>query len=556
MKKQKKILFLIPPYFNADDYVSLKTSVLPAFTIPYGILSIQTYLNKKLGAKIKVDILDLNICLRDLLESGKNTDYTAEFEKTIIKKLTQFSPDIVGLSALFNSSNRYLEWFASIVKNHNTNIVTIAGGGLPSAAFDKVLRDCKSIDAICKGEGEIPLEDLLTAKNYLECLETHRSWVTLKSLEEGKIPSHSFIENLDEIPFLNYDIVDLNDYNNRGIDKQFVNEENVIKREMAIHTSRGCPFLCVFCSNPSLHGQKIRTMSVEKVINDVKRMKEEYGMTVLMIEDDHFFGDPNRAKQILKGLAELNIRIEFPNGLAVYAIDDDMAKHLSEAGVSAVALAVESGSDFVLDQIIKKPLKKRLIKPAVDSLRRFGVKAHVFIVSGLPGETDEHREETVQMLLDNGFDWAHIYLAIPIFGSRLYDICIENGYIEKQDTKDHIATKAIIKTPTVDPEKLEKFAYETQLKVNFVENYNMKIGSYEVAHHYFENVIQKYPDHALGHHFIGECKLALGQTLDAKHHFKLARDIIIKDDFWSKTAQDLGVKVKIENEYLIKTTPA
>ena len=340
MKKQKKILFLIPPYFNADDYVSLKTSVLPAFTIPYGILSMQTYLNKKLGDKIKIDILDLNICLRDLLETGKNTEYTAEFETTIIKKLTEFSPDIVGLSALFNSSNRYLEWFASIVKSHNTNIVTIAGGGLPSAAFDKVLRDCKSIDAICKGEGEIPLEDLLTAENYLKCLETHRSWITLKSLEKGKIPSHSFIENLDEIPFLNYDIVDLNDYNNRGIDKQFVNGENIIKREMAIHTSRGCPFLCVFCSNPSLHGQKIRTMSVEKVIDDVKRMKEDYGMTVLMIEDDHFFGDPNRAKQILKGLAELNIRIEFPNGLAVYAIDDDMAKHLSEAGVSAVALAV------------------------------------------------------------------------------------------------------------------------------------------------------------------------------------------------------------------------
>ena len=199
-------------------------------------------------------------------------------------------------------------------------------------------------------------------------------------------------------------------------------------------------------------------------------------------------------------------------------------------------------------------MKKRLIKPAVDALRRFGVKAHVFIVSGLPGETDEHREETLQMLL-NGFDWAHIYLAIPILEVD-FMIFIENGYIEKQDTKDHIATKAIIKTPTVDPQKLEKFAYETQLKVNFVENYNMKIGSYEVAHHYFENVIQKYPDHALGHHFIGECKLALGQTRDAQHHFKLARDIIIKDEFWSKTAQDLGVKARIENECLIKTTPA
>ena len=114
----------------------------------------------------------------------------------------------------------------------------------------------------------------------------------------------------------------------------------------------------------------------------------------------------------------MEIRVEFPNGVAVYAIDDEVAELFAKAGVSAVALAVESGSDHVLNNIIRKPLKKRLIRPAVEALRKFNVRSHVFIVIGLPGEQDEHRAETLQMLIDSGFDWVHVYLAMPIFGSR------------------------------------------------------------------------------------------------------------------------------------------
>ncbi len=544
----KKLLFIIPPYFNADDYVNQTTAYLPAFTIPYGILSMQTYLNNHLGKKVEIDLLDLNLNLRDFLSKPRNRQtYLDEFDGAIIKKILDFKPDICGISALFNSSSKYIENIASLVKRSNNNILVIAGGGLPSAAYHKLLDDCPNLDAVCKGEGELPLRDLLQSTNPIETLNKHKSWINREGIAEGKIPDHTFINNLDEIPFLNYDLVNLDDYNNRGIDKRYTDENIKKKREMAIHTSRGCPFLCVFCSNPSLHGRDVRYMSVEKVISDVRRMKESYGMTVLMIEDDHFFNDPERAKNILNGLAELDIRIEFPNGLAVYAIDDEMAICLKNAGVSAIALAVESGSDYVLNKIIKKPLKIRMIKPAVEALRRNGVKAHVFIVAGLPGETDAHREETVQMLLDSGFDWAHIYLAIPIFGSRLYDICIENGYIENQNTTDHVATKAVIKTPTVDPAKLEKYAYRTQLLVNFVQNHNMLIGRHEDAIPYFENVVGKYPNHGLGHYYLSQCYAASGQVKKSETHSAMATQIFMNDEWWSEIAREFGLVSKMND---------
>jgi radical SAM superfamily enzyme YgiQ (UPF0313 family) len=535
----KKVLFIIPPYFNADDYLNeARAAVLPSFTIPYGILSMEAYLNAACTARVELQLLDLNITLQRLVKESFSGDYMAVFGHEIEARLREFNPQFAGISALFNSSNRYIQDIVKTCKDYDPDIITLAGGGLPSAAYKLMLEGCPDLDAICKGEGELPMRDLLEADDPWQVIRAHRSWIGRDGLAANKVPQHTFIENLDDIPPMNYAGINLDFYNNRSIDKKYTGKP---KREMAIHTSRGCPFLCVFCSNPSLHGRDVRTMSVARVISDVRRMKDEFGMTVLLLEDDHFFNDRERAKTILRELAALGVRVEFPNGVAVYAIDDEVAELFSKAGVSAVALAVESGSDHVLNNIIRKPLKKRLIRPAVEALRKFNVRSHVFIVIGLPGEQDEHRQETLQMLLDCGFDWVHVYLAMPIFGSRLYDICIENGYIENARSQDFVATKSVIRAPGVDPVKLEAYAYEMQIRVNFVENHNMKIGRYDVPMHYLRNVVDKYPGHAFGHYYLSKCFAATGQTSLAEYHLARFLEICAQDDWWRGMANKYGV---------------
>ncbi len=535
----KKVLFIIPPYFNADDYLDKnRAAILPAFTIPYGILSMESYLTAACRSQVDVRLLDLNITLKKLVEERFSGDYANVFRDEIDSCLAEYNPQFVGVSALFNSSNRYIQDVVKTCKDHDPDIITLAGGGLPSAAFKLMLEGCPHLDAICKGEGELPMRDLLDSDDPWEVIRAHKSWISRDGMAANKIPQHTFIQDLDDIPPFNYGRINLDHYNNRSIDKQHAGRP---KREMAIHTSRGCPFLCVFCSNPALHGRDVRTMSIGRVVSDVRRMKEEFGMTVLMLEDDHFFNDKERAKQILRELAALGVRVEFPNGVAVYAIDDAVAELFSAAGVSAVALAVESGSDHVLNHIIRKPLKKRLIRPAVEALRKFNVRSHVFIVIGLPGEQDEHRNETLQMLLDCGFDWVHVYLAMPIFGSRLYDICLEQGYIDNPQSQDFVATKSVIRAPGVDPVKLEAFAYEMQLRVNFVENHNMKVGRYDVPMDYLKNVVSKYPDHAFGHYFLAECHRATGdESLADRHHAEFL-DICDRDDWWRGMAEKYAV---------------
>jgi anaerobic magnesium-protoporphyrin IX monomethyl ester cyclase len=537
-----KVLFVIPPYFNIDDFINKhRANVLPAFTIPYGVLSLEAYLKANCDTLVETSILDLNVPLKAILAESPTYDVLALLVGAVRERVNAFQADIVGISALFNSSFRYVEDIAKTIKQVNPATTVIAGGGLPSAAYEKMLNFCPSIDAICKGEGEIPLAELIDSSNWATTFEMQRSWITRHGLEMGKVPAHSFVQNLDDIPVLNYGMINLDNYNSRSIDKRYIGQK---KREMSIHTSRGCPFLCVFCSNPSLHGRDVRTMSIDKVVAEVKRMKDRFGMTVLMIEDDHFFHNIPRAKEIMRRLIAFDIRIEFPNGVAVYAVDDEVADLFKQAGVSTVALAVESGSDYVLNHIIKKPLKKRFIKPAVEALRRYGVQSHVFIVIGLPGELPEHRQETLDLMIDSGFDWAHIYCAVPIFGSRLYDICADNGYIENTNSLDFINTKSVIRAPGIDPDEIEATAYDMNLTVNFVNNFNMKIGNYQTAIRYFKNVCEKYPDHAFAHYFLNKAYIESGaDEQDAIRHHKLFSQIVDKDPWWRRQSEKYGISV-------------
>jgi len=185
----KKLLFIIPPYFNADDYLNKsRAAVLPAFTIPYGILSLQTYLNATCRSPVELQMLDLNITLQQLVEKSFAGDYMAVFRREIDRRLRELRPQFVGVSALFNSSNRYIQDIVKACKDHDPAVITLAGGGLPSAAYKLMLEACPELDAICKGEGELPLRELLDAADPMQVIRTHKSWIGREGLAAKKVP--------------------------------------------------------------------------------------------------------------------------------------------------------------------------------------------------------------------------------------------------------------------------------------------------------------------------------------------------------------------------------
>lgn len=510
------VLFVIPPYYDYNSYVDKNiTTQLPIFTIPYGVLSIAAYAKKHSHQDIVFDVVDLNLQTYTLIQTCP--DISKGISDLLSNRLSDFKPDIVAISALFNSCYDYIELITSTVKSIKPDTLIVIGGGLATNLYNELLDSFKDIDGACYGEGEVPFCQLIDSPNKIEHLESNPAWITQISLKTGRLPQRNLLVDLDEIPFFEYNLIDLKNYASRSLDKRYA---SMPKTEMSIHTSRGCPFDCVFCANGKVHGKKVRYMSVDKVINEIAQMTQQYNIDVLLIEDDHFLSKKNRAKHILREICKFEIKVEFPNGIAVYAIDDEIGYLLKQAGVTTISLAIESGSDYVLRHIINKPLAVKMIKPAVQILMRNGIDVHAFIVTGLPGETDAHRAETRQMLYDVGFDWVKIYIAIPIAGSRLFDICKANGYLTNYSYSNFVTTKCVINTPEIDPKKLENDVYLMNLDINFVNNYNVRNYNYDKAIIYFDNIVKRYPSHAFAHYALAVAYEGIGKSEEVVEYHK------------------------------------
>jgi anaerobic magnesium-protoporphyrin IX monomethyl ester cyclase len=382
---------------------------------------------------------------------------------------------------------------------------------------------------------------LINSENMLELLEKDPSWATKKAINAGKIPKKSSLENLDEVINIDYSLINISAYSTMKESFSPFAGEMENPKQFFVVTSRGCPFKCAFCIRSSDDDKSIRYASVDKIIEHVEFLVKNYGMNILTFYDDQILLNKKRAKQLFRELAKFNLRIECPNGLSVAFIDDEMAELMKIAGMDTVCLAIESGSPYVLYDIIHKPLRIEMVAPVVQSLRKYGFWIQGYFVSGMPGERDEHREETVRFIKDVELDWAGFSLAVPSRGSELYRNCIKKKYIQNLGIGELETNKYIINTPEYSAEYVERKTYLMNLHVNFVENYRMKRGDYEIATKCFGDVIKRYSGHAFAHYYRAKAFDAMGDIEHAKMDMDSFNEILEKDNIWKEYAKYFNI---------------
>lgn len=512
-----RLLFVVPNYLN-DEVGQYSRQML---IIPYGVLSLTSYI-EHYCPDVQCEIIDLT-----------TFDNKAEQEYALDEKIKNFSPDIVGISVMFNFCFREIAPLCEKIKDASSDITIFAGGVVATNMARELLDSTDLIDAICMGEGEIPLKDLLANNNFKEAFTSHPSWITKSDLKNGKQPEFQFVDNLDDIPIINYSKIDTTKYSARTASS----EGSAVSLPM--HSSRGCPYSCIFCTIGTHHGKRVRVVSAKRFLSDVKTLIEKYNVHKISIDDDQFLFYKDRAIEILKGLAEFDIDIELATGITVKFIDEEVATLLKRAGLKSAFIAVESGSPRVLKDIMKKPLKLSQVKPAVDSLRKAGVIVTSPFVIGFPGETQEDRDLTREFILKTGFDWCYIFVATPFKGSRLYDICVENNYFNPSDFIDLNLNKCVINAPGIVPEEIDRKAYLLNLDVNFVNNYNFKQKNYELALNSFLKITVNFPDHAFSHYYASLCYKNLNDEKNEKYHMKQFEKIIDSDSKWKNFANEL-----------------
>lgn len=524
------MLFIIP-----NKIVDVPDHMLSDFRgpklLPYGVLSCIAYVKKHVPT-IEFKVIDFNV-------ENETVDSNQEI---IIQTLQQFQPDVVGVSVLFTNLEKELYRITELVKKINKKTIVIVGGVFASNEYSSILNATESIDGICFSEGELPLTRLLTAKDMHDHLNNDPSFITHKTLFDGKKPISSYIYNLDEIPFFDYSDFDLRDYETYNSPFRQYDDDDIA---LSIHTTRGCPFRCIFCCAADVHGQTMRYISADYLLSNVNQMISQYKLTILNIEDDNFFVDKKRAKKILRKLIELKNqgKLKYVNilNVAVNYLDEEIIMLLKKIDIASVSISSEHGTEYMLKKIIGKPCSLHQIKHVVSLLKKYKINHNVTMVVGIPGEREIDRREAVQFYLDLGVDWVVINIATPFKGSRLYQLCIDNHYISDEDLNYANISNSIINTPTMSAEQITEIAYLMNLEINFVNNYRMRIGDYDAAITRLANVATNHPQHAFAHYYLSKSYENMGDTAKYQKHRICFNKIIAFDQEWHKYALHFGL---------------
>jgi radical SAM superfamily enzyme YgiQ (UPF0313 family) len=181
-------------------------------------------------------------------------------------------------------------------------------------------------------------------------------------------------------------------------------------------SSRGCPFACAFCANLQ---QKTRFRSAENIVEEIVHMKEKYGVRNFRFLDDNIIIDKERFKKLSPMLHDLDI--EFRCSISSVLLNDEYCEMLAHAGCREVGIGFESADDEIL-KLIKKAGKAttNMHKDAVQVIQKWGMKAKVYIITGLPGETDESIEATKKFVLDLKPDKWICLLFTPYPGTPIF----------------------------------------------------------------------------------------------------------------------------------------
>jgi len=352
--------------------------------------------------------------------------YGLSFE-AIRNRIARYNPDVVGVSWLFSNQSRNVREICRIAKGIDKRIVTIVGGAHPSAAPLEALKDA-NIDYAIIGEAEHSLMSLLREiEKGVKTLSTG-GLAYRKNGDVALNPKTDYIKELDKIAFPGWDAFPLERYFK-------INKPHGGKARNApffpVVTSRGCPFGCVFCSIHNLWGKDFRKRSPENVLLEIGRLRSDFGVKEIMFEDDNLTLERERSVNIFRGIKEkaLGLAWSVPNGIAMQTLDKELLSLMKDSGCYRLSFAVESGDEYVLKKIIKKPLELDNARYLVRESKRLGLETSVFFVIGFPGEKKEHLKNTFDFARKLGADSVNFFFATPLPGTELREICEKRGLI-------------------------------------------------------------------------------------------------------------------------------
>ena len=403
------------------------------------------------------------------MEAGNDQVQYGLCLEDIMTKVRQEKPDAIGISCMFGVQLKNSRDLAEMIKGEFPQIPIVMGGALVSECATQILDNHKTIDYIIIGEGEETFALLLRylkedKDNLIENIDgiAYRNKLG-KSIVNKKT---KYIANLDDLAVPARSLLPVRKYFELNRSHGTVSR---MAKAATIITSRGCPGRCTFCSIHSVWGYNIRFRSPENVIDEIVDLQKEFGITEFQIEDDNFTFDVNRAERICDLIVERKIKAKFstPNGIAVWSLNKELLRKMKKAGFYKLTLAIESGSEHTLKQIIRKPLDLDKIKEIVKESLKQGFIVDTFFVIGFPGETPEDLRKTFALSRGLNAHSVKYFIATPYPGTELYRLANSKGMLDKERFVDDFSmtpARSIINTEYFTCQEIDRIWLRETLK--------------------------------------------------------------------------------------------
>lgn len=340
--------------------------------------------------------------------------------------------DVVGVSAMFSHEWPTTRALLERLRERCPGALLVVGGEHATALPEVVLDDCPAVDVVVLGEGEETLADIARSDR---ARIGHVAGVAVRSDEPGRLlrtPPRERIRAVDDIPPPAWDLVPVDAYLDRG--HGFGVHRG---RSMPILATRGCPYRCTFCSNPSMWTTRWVPRDPRSVLDEIRGYIETYDADNIDFYDLTAIVRRSWIVEFCNLVLDSGLQFswQLPSGTRSEAIDDEVVRLLRRAGCRNMSYAPESGSPAVLERIKKKVDLGRM-KRSMRAAVRAGINSKANIILGFPDETHREMLQTLRFCFDVAVLGLHDLSVTPFSpypGTELFDELRAAGRIPELD---------------------------------------------------------------------------------------------------------------------------
>ena len=405
---------------------------------------------------------DLGYAAAVLLPEGyhiKLRDYQTERadEETLYQDIADFKPDMIMLSVTNATIYTDIELVNRIRKV--SDAIIVLKGAIFFAPERKMLDllDFSNVDYLIGGEVDCCI-DKIAAFHFKGIGNIEDIPNICYRDPEGIMQVNAFHiweENLDALPFPA---------------RAYMKNELYVRpdtgKPMAtIQTARGCPANCIYCLSPEISGKKVRFRRPENVLEELVECYEQFGIRDFFFKSDTFTINADWVEMLCNLILQSPLagKIEFTANSRVNPLKKETMELMKKAGCFMIAFGFESGHEESLKKMQKGATLEQN-KTAMKWAREVGLPVYGFYLIGFPWEKEEHLQATRRLIFELDADFIEIHIALPYYGTKLYELCAKEGVLEDNVYGSDYFHSATIGTKYLTMEQLLTFRKKVMMQ--------------------------------------------------------------------------------------------